>query len=608
MRTLRGYQKPVVALAVSPDGARLFSAAKGQTRVWVWDLATGEVEGKWPGFQGGGIVDLAVSPDGAWLLSANARDGLTAWRVSGDLDSTIVHTTTSSQPTVSFHPDGRRAAFPGWERVEGGYRPGVQIWDLAGNRRLKMLPGHSGEVYPVAFSPGGALIASGATDQTVRLWDVETGQEVQCLQQYARPLRLAFRPDGKLLAVNTSDSVRVWDLARGERIVSLRVDGASVDVSGVGYSPDGAYLATVAGDGVVRLYDATHALVGQRHLEIGKLTSMAWLPDSSGLAAGGEKLIAVCEVAELLGEQTKPKRRGEPLSLAGHAVPVEGLRYSPDGRALLSWGRRGQRMWDLSGGAGQARPAAGFVSTVCYHPSGASWSPDGNEVALHCGYSGYVIDSRSGAALHDFTTDQWGMHLTFTPDDGLFRCVWTRENELPGRLELLDGWNAAPLHATRVGFRPHEILTTCFPRADDTNLYFAIRPGDVYRWVPQTDEVVRLFGQKTAITHLEVSADGGRFLTTAGSTASVRRLGDKKALELKHPLTCSGAAFLPAGSLLTACYDGLVRVWDAEAGSELFAFDLGMGRVNCLAVAPDFMTFAAGVERECRVVLMDVPE
>ena len=89
--------------------------------------------------------------------------------------------------------------------------------------------------------------------------------------------------------------------------------------------------------------------------------------------------------------------------------------------------------------------------------------------------------------------------------------------------------------------------------------------------------------------------------------ASLRRLGDKQALELRHPLTCSGAAFLPGGRVITACYDGVVRLWD-EAGGEIMALDLGMGKVYCLAVSPDHMTFAAGVHRQNRIVLMDVPE
>ena len=73
-------------------------------------------------------------------------------------------------------------------------------------------------------------------------------------------------------------------------------------------------------------------------------------------------------------------------------------------------------------------------------------------------------------------------------------------------------------------------------------------------------------------------------------------------------MTCSGAALLPGGRAMTACFDGLVRLWDLSGGSEVMALDLGMGKVYSLAVSPDHMTFAAGVHRQNRVVLMDVPD
>jgi WD40 repeat protein len=70
----------------------------------------------------------------------------------------------------------------------------------------------------------------------------------------------------------------------------------------------------------------------------------------------------------------------------------------------------------------------------------------------------------------------------------------------------------------------------------------------------------------------------------------------------------TGLACVPGGRLLTSCYDGLVRLWDLSGGAELVSLDLGMGRVYSLAVSPDHMTFAAGVHKQSRIVLMDLPE
>ncbi len=144
---------------------------------------------------------------------------------------------------------------------------------------------------------------------------------------------------------------------------------------------------------------------------------------------------------------------------------------------------------------------------------------------------------------------------------------------------------------------------------DDRHVYFAVRPKGVFRWAPAAGEVARLFEQDTHVTGLCVSPDERLIVTLGGNTALVRSFpGDKKELELKHPLTASGVAIVPGGRLLTACYDGLVRLWDLSGGKELFAFDLGMGKLYSLAASPDHMTFAAGAQKKSRIVLMDVPE
>ena len=131
----------------------------------------------------------------------------------------------------------------------------------------------------------------------------------------------------------------------------------------------------------------------------------------------------------------------------------------------------------------------------------------------------------------------------------------------------------------------------------------------VSRWLPATGEVKPLFQQSAKVSGLVVSSDERALVTLGGNSALVWDLPDgQKRLELKHPLQVSGLACVPGGRLLTSCYDGMVRLWDLSGGAQLYAFELGMGKVYSLALSPDHMTFAAGVERKNRIVLMDVPE
>src|SRR5262245_35498155 len=68
MHFLTGYTKPITAMAASPDGKRLYSAAHGQELIWVWDLDRRAVETKLRGLGGRSSTEgLAVSPCGGWL-------------------------------------------------------------------------------------------------------------------------------------------------------------------------------------------------------------------------------------------------------------------------------------------------------------------------------------------------------------------------------------------------------------------------------------------------------------------------------------------------------------------------------------------------------------
>ena len=156
-------------------------------------------------------------------------------------------------------------------RSRGGVQPGraparhhrqrrrpwttARLWDPATGEQLRTLTGHTGDVYGVAFSPDGRLLATAGDDETARIWDPATGEQLRTLTGHTSPVTgVAFSPDGRLLATASNDkTARIWDPATGEQLRTLT--GHTGPVNGVAFSPDGRLLATASNDKTARIWD-----------------------------------------------------------------------------------------------------------------------------------------------------------------------------------------------------------------------------------------------------------------------------------------------------------------------------------------------------------------
>jgi WD40 repeat protein len=602
MQLLTGYAKPITALAVSPDGKHLYSVAHGQQMIWVWDLARGEVEEKLRGpHTCHGLGALAVSPLGDWLVSVDNQTRAVSWRLPERVPG---HTwyAHGKRRVVAIHPEGRLIAT---QMVRAGKtRYGFRLTDLD-TRKTVSHYGHTGGISALAFSADGATLATASADRTVRLWDIESCEELLVLVHKLIPNEVAFRPDGQELAAAAGKSVFVWNVADGSLVRAL-TDHEGV-VTGLAYSADGKSLASAGVDGVVIVRDArTHEVVGRRHLGVGRVGALAWRPDSSGLIAGGEQQIAVCGLDELHAPDQDPPRAAQcpAVQLRGHAKKVVGLAFSPDGRALASWSIPGDRirLWDFSGGAGLAKEVSAFGPEFD-RVRNVSWSPDCGRLAVTTEYPARakVYSAATGEPVRNVKSspNHFDLRLRFTPGGHLLLAVARRKT----RLELFDAEGKDRLFSVETNDHSCHAVA----RAEDRNIY--VGGGyDVARWVPATGAVDALFRQDTIIGGLEVTPDERLAATTGGNSALVWGLPDGEfRLELKHPLIVSGLAFVSDDRLLTACYDGSVRLWDLAGGTESWQLALGMGKIYCLAVAPDGLTFAVGVEKKNAIAVLDLP-
>jgi WD40 repeat protein len=209
--------------------------------------------------------------------------------------------------------------------------------------------GHEASVRSVAFSPDGQYALSGSGDNTLRLWDIATGEQVRVFEGHEDWVSsVAFSPDGQYALSGScgkqGDGVycivgemRLWDVSTGEEVRVF--EGHTSDVRSVAFSPDGQYALSGSDDGTVRLWEvATGEEVPVFEGHEGWVRSVAFSPDGRYVLAGscGRRTDTGtrCIISELrlwevaTGEEVRVFR--------GHEDWVHSVVFSPDGQYALS--------------------------------------------------------------------------------------------------------------------------------------------------------------------------------------------------------------------------------------------------------------------------------
>jgi WD40 repeat protein len=294
---------------------------------------------------------LAFSPNGQILVTGT--DGVSLQLRDATSDELKVRMTTPEGfGPVAISPDGTMAACVRSDARE----PVVLLFEVVTGRETHRLRGHSATVHSIAFSPDGKRLASGSSDKSVRLWDTATGERILTLTQPDQMVSgqrhrgipgmvfcVAFSPDGALLASGGGDGVGeygevvLWDLPSGKLRQRLLGSGEK-QVWAVAFSPDQKLLVSGQTDGTIKLIDVSTGAITRQWSAMAQLRSLAISPDGSVLATGLRKDVKLwkLETGELQD------------TLSGHGNWVGSLSFSADGKLLASASSDGVKLWDVA--------------------------------------------------------------------------------------------------------------------------------------------------------------------------------------------------------------------------------------------------------------------
>lgn len=559
---LSGHGGWVRRCAVSPDSTFIVSASFDR-QLRVWDAQTGATRHVLVGHTDG-VTDCVVSPDNALIVSASLDETVKIWDAqTGALLRTLAaqwsderggwivlqttHAHLAGVYACAISPDGSYIASASSDQT-------VKVWNTATGEEVHTLLGHESMVVDCAFSPDGSLVASAGADGTVRVWNCVTVANTFTFTGHSAAVNAcAFDPHGRwLVSVGSDRLVKFWNVATGRELDTY--SGHTDLINDCAVAPDGAYVVSAGIDGAMKLWESPlpDAVAAAPEQHTGWVNGCA-VSRIENLAASTSSDATI----RLWNTQTGA---GGPV-LSGHNASVRGCAFGPfDGQLVSASADKSARVWDVRRGV-EIAVLVGHTDWV----NGCCVSPTGH----------LVLTASSDRTLRLWDSRTWSQRLRLVAHaDSVNSCDFARNGGF-----FISG------------------------SADATiKIWDVARAQEAWEWLPVNHQRFTeqdwarvlsprvLTGHTHAINDCVIAADSS-FIVSASSDRTLR-IWDVQTGHTRHVLTghrqsVSGCSIHPDGALIVSTSaDHTVKVWRTSDGVCLATLHVDADLEDC-AWTPD---------------------
>src|SRR5215471_7157353 len=265
---------------------------------------------------------------------------------------------TKGVTSIDVSPDGNSLATASSD-------DSVRIFDVTTAQQILALPAAANLPASLVFSPDGKKLNGVARDSLVHIWDAVSGNELLQFTGHEAGLRsVAASPDSRFVA-SAGEETRIflWNAASNK--LDKILNGSTDFVNALSFSPDSTLLASAGEDALVLLWDVASGNI--RFTLLGHsdaINAVSFSPDGSTLASGGDDSVIH------VWDAVKGVQR---LALEGHEAPIRALAFNPNGQLLASGGEDAQIiLWDTATGkiSQTLTGSAGAVTALVFQPKG----------------------------------------------------------------------------------------------------------------------------------------------------------------------------------------------------------------------------------------------